>query len=365
MDARVADGGRRRRAATATGREVDDAIERTDGRARRAVSMSMAGAVGAPALHARTPLSRSNALSLACGREVLIKLESAQPSGSFKLRGIGRACALAVRRDGASALVSSSGGNAGLATAHAGRELGVDVEVYVPETTPERVRGLLRAYGAEVVVAGAQWSEANEAAVARAQKIGAPLIHPFEGEDTWDGHATLVDEIAEDLGARAPAAIVTCVGGGGLLAGCLIGVERCGWRDKTMVVAMETIGADSLNASIRAGKLVTLPAITSIAKSLGAAAPSPRVFEKCLALGPERVRSLTCTDAQAVAACVRFADDHRTLVEPACGAALSAIYSPDIGALRGLSEDGPVVVVVCGGSVIDRASLNELADKYL
>ena len=170
-------------------------------------------------------------------------------------------------------LVSSSGGNAGLAVAHSGRELGVDVVVYVPETTPVRIQELLRSYDAEVVVAGKQWSEANEAALERAAATGGAMIHPFEGDDTWEGHSTLVDEIKEDLG-RKPAAIVTCVGGGGLLAGCLRGVERNGWRDDVVVVAMETIGADSLNASMRAGELVTLPAITSVAKSLGAASPS-------------------------------------------------------------------------------------------
>ena len=134
-------------------------------------------------------------------RDVYLKLECAQPSGSFKLRGVGRACALAVERDGARLLVSSSGGNAGLATAHAGRELGAQTVVYVPETTPERVRDALRAYGAEVEVRGTQWSEANAAATARAAACGGAMIHPFEGEDTWDGHSTMMDEIAEDLGA--------------------------------------------------------------------------------------------------------------------------------------------------------------------
>ena len=239
--------------------------------------------------------------------------------------------------------------------------------MYVPETTPERVRDALRAHGAEVAVrGGTQWSEAHAAATARAAKSGGAMIHPFEGEDTWDGHSTMMDEIAEDLGARKPAAVVTCVGGGGLLAGCLRGLERCGWRDDVVVVAMETIGADSLNASMRAGEVVTLPAITSVAKSLGAASPSPAVFKMCVELGDARVRVRACEDAHAVAACLRFADDHRVLVEPACGAALSAAYFPELGVLDGISSDprAPIVVVVCGGSVIDRASMNELAKTF-
>jgi len=343
--------------------------------ARRATA-SAASVSGAPstantskttALHVRTPLVKSNALSIINGRDVYLKLENTQPSGSFKLRGIGRACALAVERDGASILVSSSGGNAGLATAYSGQRLGVDVVVYVPETTPERVRNLLASYGAEVVVSGSQWSEANAAAMERAATTGGALIHPFEGEDTWDGHSSMIDEIAEDLSSMdegAPAAIVTCVGGGGLLAGVLRGVERAGWIDDVSTIAMETIGAESLHASINAGELITLPAITSVAKSLGAASPSPEVFAKCRALGPSRVRSYACTDADAVRACLHFADDHRLLVEPACGAALAAVYAPEIGALTGVRADGALVVVVCGGSVIDRAALDSLQTQF-
>lgn len=349
--------------ATTTGTNKTRKPSRVDASNATMPKTSARESVDVPALHARTPLIKSTPLSRVVGRDVHLKLESVQPSGSFKLRGIGRACALAVKRDGAPLLVSSSGGNAGLAVAHSGRELGVDVVVYVPETTPVRIQELLRSYDAEVVVAGKQWSEANEAALERAAATGGAMIHPFEGDDTWEGHSTLVDEIKEDLG-RKPAAIVTCVGGGGLLAGCLRGVERNGWRDDVVVVAMETIGADSLNASMRAGELVTLPAITSVAKSLGAASPSPKVFQSCLELGHARVRSHVCEDADAVAACVQFADDHRILVEPACGAALSAAYFPQLGALDDLPE-GDVVVVVCGGSVVNRESLAELADTFL
>jgi L-serine/L-threonine ammonia-lyase len=86
----------------------------------------------------------------------------------------------------------------------------------------------------------------------------------------------------------------------------------------------------------------------------------------CVELGDARVRVRACDDAHAVAACLRFADDHRVLVEPACGAALSAAYFPELGALDGISSDprAPIVVVVCGGSVIDRASMNELAKAF-
>jgi len=121
-------------------------------------------------LHIETNLLQSRPLSMKAGRSVWLKLEALQPPGSFKIRGVGHACEIYVAR-GAKKLVSSSGGNAGLAVAYAGRLLGVPVTVVVPETTTERAKELLRLENAEVIVHGTSWQEANEFA----QSF---LIHP-------------------------------------------------------------------------------------------------------------------------------------------------------------------------------------------
>ena len=99
-------------------------------------------------------------MSALLGRDVYLKLDAMQPSGSFKLRGIGYTCQKAIA-EGANALVSSSGGNAGLATAYAGQRLRAPTTVVVPETTPEFIRERLRSLGAQVIVHGSQWSEAH------------------------------------------------------------------------------------------------------------------------------------------------------------------------------------------------------------
>ena len=117
-----------------------------------------------------------------------------------------------------------------------------------------------------------------------------------------------------------------------------------------MVVA-ETQGANALAASLEAGELVTLDGITSIAKSLGAATVSETVFNRCMDLGGDKVRPWVTTDEVATRACATFLDDHRVLVEPACGAGLAAVYeqSPQLTSLN-LSTSDTVVVEVCGGS---------------
>ena len=297
-------------------------------------------------MHVVTPLVRSTPLSAALGAEVWLKLEALQPSGSFKLRGVGRACRRA-RERGARAVVSSSGGNAGLAAAVAGRALGLPVTVVVPATTSPRMRGLLAAEGAAVRVEGAVWDEAHAAAVALAAASGAFLVHPFEGEDLWEGHATLVAEAAVQ-GPR-PDAVVCAVGGGGLLGGVLRGLAAAGWAD-VPVVAAETEGAASFAAAWAAGEVVTLPAITSIATSLGARRVSEAVFA---AARRREVRPAVVSDAEALDACARFADAHRLLVEPACGAALA----PVLAGHPALAGARTVWVVVCGGAGVTRATL--------
>jgi L-serine/L-threonine ammonia-lyase len=305
-------------------------------------------------LHHITPLIPSTALEARVGAPVWLKLESAQPSASFKLRGMGLAAERAVAR-GATQLVSSSGGNAGYAVAWAGRALGVPVTVVVPSTTGTRMRELIAATGAEVRVAGHVWDEAHAAATALATDTGGALLHPFDHPDIWEGHASLVTEIA-DTGV-VPGQVIVSVGGGGLLCGVLQGMQAVGWAD-VPVLAVETEGAASFSAAQQAGAPVTLPAITSLAVTLGA----KRVCDRVLELSHDHdVRSVVVSDAAAVRACDRFLDDHRILVEPSCGAALSVVYEalPDVR-----TSAGPIVVIVCGGAAVTRSQLEAWIDSF-
>ena len=111
-------------------------------------------------LHIETPQLLSRPLSLRSNKAVWLKFDALQPTGSFKLRGIGAVCE-EFARQGKSRLVSSSGGNAGIAAAYAGRQLSIPVTVVVPETSTVRARALIEQEGASVIVHGASWLEAN------------------------------------------------------------------------------------------------------------------------------------------------------------------------------------------------------------
>ncbi|MEJ5077119.1 pyridoxal-phosphate dependent enzyme [Erwinia sp. MYb535] len=300
-------------------------------------------------LHITTPLLSSRPLSLLTGREVMLKMEALQPPGSFKIRGIGLACETWQRR-GAQRFVSSSGGNAGLAVAWAGRHLGVPVTVVVPETTPLRAQELLRQEHAEVIVHGSSWQEANQYAQSLTGKQDA-FLHPFDDPLLWQGHATMIDEVAQS--GMKPDAVLLSVGGGGLLAGVVAGLQRNGWQD-VPVLAVETTGAASFPAAQAAGHSVELAEIRSIASSLGA----KRVCDQALrCAGEHPIHSLLVSDLAAVTACERFLDDHRVLVEPACGASLAVVYDqhPQIAAYQNL------LVIVCGGATSSLEHLQKMA----
>ncbi len=301
--------------------------------------------MGIMTLHINTPLFQSQALSSQLGRSVWLKMDALQPSGSFKLRGIGHACKTYAAQ-GATHFVSSSGGNAGLAVAYSGRALNIPVTVVVPESTPQMARDLLRQEQAKVIVHGESWQEANELALTMVGATDA-FLHPFDDPLIWEGHATMVDEV--HASGFKPDAVVLSVGGGGLLSGVVAGLQRNNWQD-VAVVAVETEGASSYHQSVLAGKRVQLAAINSVAKSLGA----KQVCAQSFALAATHpIMTALVSDYSAVSACKRFLTDHRVLVEPACGASLATVY--DKAAV--LSEFQNILIVVCGGATASLADI--------
>ena len=303
-------------------------------------------------LHHRTPLWESKPLSALLGARVYLKLDALQPVGSFKIRGIGHACQLS-KSEGAQALVASSGGNAGYAVAYSGRQLGLPATVVVPETTPRLMQERLRSEGATVIQRGASWDDSHAMAVDLARKQNAAYIHPFDDPRIWAGHASLVEEIRE--AGVAPDLVVLAVGGGGLLCGVLQGLHRVGWKDLP-VCAIETEGADSFYRSVRAGRLETLDRITSLATTLGARRVAPQALAWTQS---HRVIPWKVSDRAAVRAVIRFADDHRLLVEPSCGAALAAVYDR----AEPLAGSKSVLIVVCGGAGVTGQLLAEWSTR--
>ncbi|PNB48019.1 pyridoxal-5'-phosphate-dependent protein subunit beta [Pseudomonas sp. GW456-12-10-14-LB2] len=288
-------------------------------------------------LHIRTPLILHPTLSTA-SRRIWLKLENLQPCGSFKLRGMGLLCSQAAAQ-GKRKVVCPSGGNAGLATAVAAVSLGLQACIVVPHTTPEATRARIRRTGAEVIVHGKVWDEANQRARELASAADTEYVPAFDHPVLWEGHSTMVDEILDDC--PQVDTVVTSVGGGGLLAGILTGLLRHDRRD-CRIVTCETTGAASFAAAVQAGHPVRLSRIDSVATSLGAAQVAAWPVEH---IGEFDHECLVLSDDDAIMGVVRYASDLRQLVEPACGVSLAVAYL-DHPALAGAHD---VVVIVCGG----------------
>jgi len=300
-----------------------------------------------------TPLVESSALSKAAGCRIFLKLENLQPSGSFKSRGIGNYIATHLRTNGSrdgTHFYSSSGGNAGLACVVAARTLNHPATVVVPMTTnPLMIAKIKTAGASEVIQHGATWKEADTylREVLLEQDKNGVYCPPFDHPNIWEGNSTLIDEIEHQL-TEKPDAIICSVGGGGLFNGVIEGLDRIGWDD-VQVLAVETRGAESFNASLTSGEIITLPGITSLATSLGCT----RVAEKAFEYGKRsNVCSVVLSDAEACMGCWRLADDERMIVEPACGVNVALCYEGRLKQALGrkLTPESKVVIVLCGGS---------------
>ena len=333
---------------------------------------------------------------------VFLKFENLQPSGSFKSRGIGNlirsvlssppySCSPSIPTASDHKIAattaplntppdtnpgtphkphfySSSGGNAGLACVTAAVSLGCPATVVVPLGTSPLMIARIKSAGATNVIAhGESWKEADaylkEEVLTRDDR--GVYVPPFDDERVWDGNSTLITELRQQMPSDAPPdAIVCSVGGGGLFAGVMRGLERHPEWSATQVLATETAGADSLHASLKAGELVTLDKITSIATSLGARRVAAQAFSYAHD-NPETVKSVVLSDAEAAQACVRFADDERVMVEPACGVSVALAYDGRLKELlSAYNKTSRVVIIVCGGSHVTVEKLGEWRKLY-
>jgi L-serine/L-threonine ammonia-lyase len=303
-------------------------------------------------IHHNTPLLKSNTLSQHLNSSVWLKLDALQPSGSFKARGIGFACQH-YKAQGARLFISSSGGNAGLAVAYSGRQLNVPVKVVVPTTTKPSAIEMIESEGAQVIVKGEHWLQAHEYAMSLVDDQSA-YLHPFDDPLIWQGHSSIIQEVL-DAGVE-PDCVVLSVGGGGLYCGIVEGLQRAG-LEHVPILAMETRGADSFYQAVQSNSLITLDGISSIATSLGAT----QVAEQALKYSQSHPTiNEIVDDHQAVEACLTFLDQHRVLVEPACGASLAAIYeNSDF-----FQDKENILMIVCGGVGVSIEQLQMMSESF-
>ena len=243
-----------------------------------------------------TPCLRAPALSAIAGVEIRLKREDLQRTGSFKERGARHAllCLSAVER--ARGVVAASAGNHALGLAFHGAQLGVRVTVVMPAGAPEVKVRRCRGLGAEVVLQGARFEEAQTHAQALAAATGATLVHPFDDPAVIAGQGTVALELLE----QAPEidTVVVPVGGGGLLAGVATAVKAL--RPAVRVVGVEPENAAGfLAACVQGG-----PARATVLPTLADGLAVERVGRNTFALAAARIDDLVTVNEDEIATAV-------------------------------------------------------------
>jgi threonine dehydratase len=290
-----------------------------------------------PVLETASPVAGAPPLSL--------KLECLQVTGSFKARGAFHN--LLTRPALAAGCATASGGNHGAAVAFAAQELGIGAHIFVPEiATPAKI-AKIKAYGAEAIIGGGSYAEAQERCDQYVAESGALLIHPYDAVETIAGQGTLALEWEEDLerlGLRKLDTVLIAVGGGGLIAGA-----AAWFAGRVKVVGVEPEGSRALHAALEANAPVDVPVKSIAADSLGA----KRVGELNFKIARRFVSSVVLvTDSAIAQAQRRLWADVSVIAEPGGAAAFAAIAS---GAYRP-EPDERVGVLVCGANA-DLAAL--------
>ncbi|MFV2179801.1 threonine/serine dehydratase [Actinomadura sp. LOL_016] len=281
----------------------------------------------------RTPLLEIDPL-VPAGR-MWLKLEYTQHTGSFKARGAFNHI-LAARDEGrlpASGVVAASGGNAGLAFAHAAAHAGVPAEVFVPETAPRVKVERLRSLGATVVQLGTRYAQAADAAHKRAADTGALFCHAYDQPEVCAGQGTLGLELPAETDT-----VLLAVGGGGLMAGVAAALEG-----RARVVGVEPETVPTLERAMAAGRPVDVDVSGVAADSLGATRLGGIAHAVASRTG---VRPVLVSDDAVVEARRAIWDEYRIVVEHGTAAAVAALRT---GAYRP-ARDERVAVVLCGAN---------------
>ncbi|CAO3636842.1 unnamed protein product [Mucor hiemalis] len=277
------------------------------------------------------------------------------------MRGIGNFCYKAVESRGTDIhLVCGSGVNTVLAVAYCARQLNVSAITVMPKDTSSSICDAVKFEGAHLILFGEDWTAADEHA-RKLVKRNSVYVPCADHADIWQGHSTIVRELKEQLNGNPPAAIICPVGGGGVMNGIIMGLQDIGWKN-VPVIAVETHGSNAFQASVVAGKLITLPKIATIASGLASRAISSKSLELSLV---HPVVPFAVSDAMAADAVRQFAEDTKMIVEAASGAGLSLCYTQLIrDILPSLTQESEVVVLVTGGSDISLTQMDEYRKKY-
>jgi threonine dehydratase len=299
-----------------------------------------------------TPFTHSEKFSQLTGNSIFLKLENLQMTGAFKERGALNKILLLSEEERRRGVIAASAGNHAQAVAYHATKRGIKAQICMPLTTPLVKVSATRGYGAEVILAGANYDEACEEALRRCKQYGLTFIHPFDDEAVIAGQGTLGIEMLEQRGDLD--VLVIPVGGGGLIAGVACAVKET--NPKIQVLGVQSAKLASMKAALEKNELVTLPANKTIADGIAVRSAGVLTFP----LVRKYVDEIVTVDEEEIASAIlQLLEREKTLAEGAGAAATAALLNKKV------PNHGKKIGVLVSAGNIDVSLLSLIIERGL
>ena len=299
----------------------------------------------------RTDLIPSPKLNPVC-KNVYLKTENLQLTGSFKVRGAGYMISQLTEEEKARGVIACSAGNHAQGVALASAKYGIKSIICLPEGAPISKVEATKNYGAEVVMVKGVYDDAYKHALKLRDQMGYTFVHPFDDDNVIAGQGTIGLELlnqAEDLDA-----VVVPIGGGGLISGIAYVIKHLAPHIK--VYGVQAVGAPSMANSIRNGKIERLGAVSTIADGIAVKQPGENTFKLCSEYVDEIV---TVTEDEISSAILALVEQHKMIAEGAGAVSVAAVL------FNKLPLEGKNVACVVSGGNIDVTILSRVMERGL
>lgn len=297
-----------------------------------------------------TKLVYSDFFSNACGNKVYLKPENMQVTGAYKVRGAYYKISTLSDEERDKGLITASAGNHAQGVAKAAKKFGVRATIVMPTTTPLIKVNRTKSYGAQVLLFGDVFDDANARALELAEEHGYTFIPPFDDLAVATGQGTIAMEIFKEL--PLVEYILVPVGGGGLATGVSTLAKLL--NPKIRIIAVEPVGAACLKASFEAGKPVMLPSANTIADGTAVKKPGISIFPY---LQKNIDEIITVEDDELIVAFLDMVENHKMIVEN------SGLLT--VAALNHLKVKGKNVVSVLSGGNMDVITMSSVVQQGL
>ena len=284
-----------------------------------------------------TKLIFSDFLSAQTGNKVYLKPENMQFTGAYKVRGAYYKMSTLTEEERAKGLITASAGNHAQGVAYAAKCYGAKSTIVMPTTTPLMKVNRTKGYGAEVVLYGDVYDEACAKAYELAEKHGYTFIHPFDDLAVATGQGTIAMEIVKEL--PLVDYILVPIGGGGLTTGVSTLAKLL--NPKIKVIGVEPAGANCMQASLEADKVITLPKVNTIADGTAVKTPGGKLFPY---IKKNLDGVITVEDKELVGAFLDMVENHKMVVENSGLLTVAALKHLDV-------KDKKIVSILSGGNM--------------